>query len=385
MTDIENYSELIDEIFEKRITAFDKSKTSTNYILGALNNAAEYKYFKENFVARIKRLRSIYINDPANLSSIIVKVNEIAGKSNWDGAFAELAAYDHLSQDLLHHSNYIYKPIKLDQTIDASKTFASELGQTKTNLDGLIDDFSLYFDVKVFKDVVTQILENLFKALKKHFKENDFSIFPKYSKETSYQEFELKFNDLLAELKSEIEPSKPLIRSKVIPDLCYRIKWERGLHVSTSSYQPYEHAMNQHRNVFNYSDKFLKDNACMIVMVVFPWYNQIITEFNLSNTRLYRSMSRRVFCQYMQDKTPFKTLNNAFAGKQTIYEVSRKLSGIIFLEDKSMLGDNPHETNVKSYIYLNPNADHKLRNSLAFDYLRGLHNTEFDDFEHDNY
>jgi hypothetical protein len=385
MTDIENYSELIDEIFEKRITAFDKSKTSTNYILGALNNAAEYKYFKENFVVRIKRLRSIYINDPANLSSIIVKVNEIARKGNWDGAFAELAAYDHLSQDLLNGRNHIYKPIKLDQTIDASKTFASELGQTKTNLDGFIDDFSLYFDVKVFKDVVTEIFKNLFKVIKKHFKEIDFFIYPEYSKETSYQEFELKFNDLLAELKAEIEPSKIFIKSKVIPSLCYRIKWDGGLHVSTSSYQPYEHAMNQHKNVFNYSDKFLKDNACLIVMVVFPWYNQIITDFHHGNIRLYRSMSRRVFCQYMHNKMPYKTLNDAFAGDHTIYEVSQKLSGIIFLEDKSLLGDNPDITNVKSYVYLNPNAVSKLRNSLAFDYLRGLHNTDFDDFEFDNY
>ena len=96
-------------------------------------------------------------------------------------------------------------------------------------------------------------------------------------------------------------------------------------------------------------------------------------------------MSRRVFFKYKHDTTLFKTLNTKFTGNQTIYEISNYVSGIIFLEDKTILSKDPNQTNVKSFVYLNPNAVKPLTRSLAGDFIRGLHNSAYDDFQYDNY
>ena len=67
------------------------------------------------------------------------------------------------------------------------------------------------------------------------------------------------------------------------------------------------------------------------------------------------------------------------------YKVSNYISGIIFIEDNLILSKYPNKTNVKSYIYHNPNAINPIKNSLAWDFLMALQNIDFDDFENDNY
>ena len=111
----------------------------------------------------------------------------------------------------------------------------------------------------------------------------------------------------------------------------------------------------------------------------------IVTDFSNSNRNLYRAFSRRVFCQYKHDNKLFKTINPKFTGNQTIYGVSNTLSSIIFLEDNTITSKEPNQTNVKSFVYLNPNAVNSLLKTLGREFLLGLHNSVFDDFENDNY
>jgi|GEM_PF-5391173 len=110
MTAIQNYSRLIDGIFGTGTTTFDTSKDLYNHVIGALNNPTEYKDFTANFISRLERLKTIYSNHPSYLTEIIVQVNEVASVKNWEGAFAELAAYDHLNSDILNHKTYIHNP-----------------------------------------------------------------------------------------------------------------------------------------------------------------------------------------------------------------------------------------------------------------------------------
>lgn len=387
MTATENYSKLIDSIFGAGTTTFSITDTHYNHVIGALNHATEYKEFTANFTARLQRLKLIYSTHQNFMTDILIQVNEVSSEKNWEGAFAELAAYDHLNSDILQHKTYIYNPIQPNITLPNTKSFALELGKQQTNLDGFIQDRPLYFDVKCMKDNVTEILEGIYKELKKHLGTDDIHLTAEHALDTSYEDYKKNRRQLLDELKAGVTVAnkEKYFRSKVIPNLSIRILWGAGILSAERSYHPFSHAENYHKTIFNYANKFMKDDPTVIVLVVFPWYNLVVTDFSNGNIDFYRALSRRVFCQYKHDTTKFKAFNSAFTGEQTIFELSNHLSGIIFLEDNTILSNEPNKTNVKSYVYLNPNAVKPLSKSLAGSFIMGLHNTAFDDFQYDNY
>lgn len=146
------------------------------------------------------------------------------------------------------------------------------------------------------------------------------------------------------------------------------------------TYHPFHHAQNLHKHVFNYAKKFIKDKPTLIVLVTFPWYNQVLLNYDESNKILYRALARRVFCQYMNNSTVFSEFNSKFNGIQTIFEVTRNLSGIIFLEDNCIKGENPNSANINTFVYLNPNSKNPL-GSFACDYIHSLKLNDFDDFD----
>lgn len=377
----QNYSILIDSIFGSGTANYDLGKDSMNPVINALMHTNK---FTTNFTHRLNRLKTIYSKELDCLKEIIIQVNEIADDKNWEGAFAELAAYDHLNSGLLKYTD---KPIKPNITFPNIKSFSSELGKQETNLDGVIEEYQIYFDVKCLKDNVKDILCGIYNELKTHLKVGNLIITPEYELNISYEDFKKKRTLILNELKAElnIKTKKKYIKSKVIDNLSYRILWEKGLLSTIHTYDPFKHAKDYHRTIFNYTNKFIKDEPTMIVLVVFPWYNLVISDFANSNTHFYRAFSRRIFCQYKNDDSSFKTFNSSFKGNHTIYEISRYLTGIVFLEDNTILSDDPEKTNVKSYVYLNPNALNPLKSYSEKVFLRSLYNNEYETFEYDNY
>lgn len=380
MTALQNYSRIIDGVFGVGTSTFDTTSDAYNHVIGALNNQTEYSAFNANFLSRLRRLKNIYGNVPDYLKEIIVQVNEVGSKKNWEGAFAELATFDHFNK------SHGYSPIQPNVTLPNSSSFALELGKKATNLDGYVDGL-FYFDVKCLKDNVNDILNGIYDDLKAHIGTNNIHISAEYELNISYDDFQKKRSLVLQELKDEVNlrTKKTYLRSSVVQNLCYRILWGGGILTAERSYHPFKHALEYHRTIFNYANKFLKSEPTFIVLVVFPWYNLVVSNFANSNLRFYRALSRRVFCQYINDPTTFKQFNTSFSGTHTLYEVSRHISGIFFLEDNTILSSEPDKTNVKSFVYLNPNAAKPARNSLIGDFLAGLSNSDFDDFEFDNY
>jgi hypothetical protein len=387
MTPLQNYSALIDSIFGAGTTKFDTTKTYTHNVIGAFNHPTEFNDFKNNFISRLHRLQAIYSSQPTYLKEIITLVNEIASEKNWEGAFAELAAFDHFNQDILNDRTYLHTPIKPNQTIDKSRTFALEFGKAAANLDAFVEDRPLYLDFKVFKDNVNEIFQKLYSDLERHFNRNDFIVSAEYDLALSVDDVAPQIGALRNELQNGIVPGDKTtyLKSSVIPNLGFRILWGSGVLSAERTNSPYRQAENFFQMIFKNADQFVKDKPSILVYVVFPWYNGIVTNFADSNTQLYRSFARRVFCLYKHDNNPFKNFYPKFTGSQTIYEVSNNISGIIFLEDNTVLSKVNNVSNTKSFVYLNPNAKNSLNRSLAHDFLLGLHNAEFDNFEHDNY
>lgn len=422
MTALQNYSNILESIFGIGATAFDVSKDTTNNLIGALNHPEEYEVFKANFTKRLKRLNDRYRTHPEQLKEIIIQANLIADNKNWEGAYAELATYD-----ILNKSTLLMHPVEPNVDIDKNRTFALELGKSESNLDGLIRDIGVYFDVKCFKDNVSEILKGIYREINIFFGIKYIHISEEYALDVPYDDFQLNRANLKDELKTGLwsildnaiisfrekhcisiscENFKDVIKtlspelkeellsairaietshinSKII-NLSYKILWDRGVMSAMRTYHPFRHALNYHKIVFNYANKFIKDRPSLIVFVTFPWYNQVLLNFDEGNKMLYRSLARRVFCQYINDSTAFSVFNSKFKGKQTTFEVTNNLSGIIFLEDNCIKGEDPDSTNVNTYVYLNPNSINPI-GSFACDYIHSLGLNDFDDFEYDNY
>ena len=117
----------------------------------------------------------------------------------------------------------------------------------------------------------------------------------------------------------------------------------------------------------------------------FVWYNQIDRDSFGNNAVFYRSLSRRLFCDKSDKNVPFNTIDPSFNGSETVSEVTKKISAILFIDDFSV---TKLEDNYSAYLYVNPNADNRIISGLH--YLETIVNNGskegvVDNFEHDNY
>ena len=384
MNDLENYKDLVDKIFGDGAATFNMNSTKTNHIVQALNSTDNFFDFQRNFESRLVRLNYIYSSNNINRQKLIDQVNQIASSKNWEGAFAELTAYDCLNQELTKGQVYLLNQIEIDKTIENHKTFAYELGKKEANLDGYYDEFDVYFDVKCFKDNVKEILERIFELIKKEVALN-FHIDASYTRDIPYKIFQNSRTSLHNELKNKINEGVSYIKSDVIQGLEYRLLWDKGVMTTFGSYNAFRHAEKYHRTIFNYADKFVKSSPSFIVLVIFPWFNNLVLNFSSNNKHFYRSISRRVFCQYKNLNDPFTNVLNNFNGDASIYEVSRKISGLIFIEDSTINSRDSDAINASPFIYMNPNADNKVQNRIFEETLKNLNYRVFEDFKYDNY
>ena len=165
----------------------------------------------------------------------------------------------------------------------------------------------------------------------------------------------------------------------------FTFNWKRTVMVSESGFDPFLYAKECHSIVFRHAKKFVRDGAFLLTYVKSRLYNTKFDEFDRHNETFYRAFARRVFIQYNNDKRPFRGFHRNFRGEQTVAEVLRSLSGILFLEDDSdwcselTTSESLNCTNVQGFLYLNPNATHEL---IYADQVIGC---RCDDFRHDNY
>lgn len=387
MTPAENYAQIVDQIFGIGKVTFNRNTATTNLVIGALNDQSNFNTFKKNFIARLERLRNLYEAYPGDLQNILVQVNEIASVKNWEGAFAELAAFDHLNMDWKTQQPVFSDPIKTNVDLNINSGLAKNLGKAAINLDGLISDFGIYFDVKTLKDNVDEILQGIFKQLSQHLGVTGLSIITEYSLDSPYFEFQKNRAALLQELKSKVNiTDRPTsVSSKVIAGLNYRLQWNAGINQGISTYDPYQHARNLESGIFNYINKLLINKPTVLVFVTFPWYNLIINDFADMHLAFYRAYARRVFCQYKHNTALYSLMDSSYTGPETINQITQHISAIVFLEDKTIQGEDRNESNVKCYTYINPNALNPI-SRLAEDYfLNYFSNAMHDNFQNDNY
>lgn len=89
------YQNLVDRLFGSDVIEIKKARKDNN-VIGALKYIDSYHEFINNFEARLTRLRDRY-KDTKSYKTLLQTVAQIADYNNWEGAYAELVAYDVMS------------------------------------------------------------------------------------------------------------------------------------------------------------------------------------------------------------------------------------------------------------------------------------------------
>lgn len=381
MEDKVKFNELMTEIFG---TDWKDVKTdgSTNNFIGALNDPSNYDFFKSCFTTMVTDLKELYKGNIEETRKLINTIREVSNVKNCCGAYAELCA--------LHLLNLSDFPrITTDNSLPASESFASALGHTsETNMDGYISDINLYFDTKAFRDTITPMLKNVTDIALTQLKDSkildtdtQLSIQYQFPYSESEEFVKQNFDKLVQEFTSNFKKGTKNISSDLIPNLTYILNWG-GVTSSVSSYSPFERAEKLVEPFFvRYADKFLLNKPFMLVMVNHPWFNQIDSDSFSYNEILYRALSRRIFMQFRYDNKKMSEIYSKFQGNDTIDNVSKCLSAIMFIDVHSAVDKG---CTYKWYIYANPRANNPTSLFPYFDLLRNGKG-HIDDFLHDNY
>lgn len=380
MTHVLIYKQIVEAIFGSGTCSLDETSDATNNVIGALAAPNDYNAFRLNFLARLNRLKHAYAGQ-SGWKRLLDIVNEVGRKNTWDGAVAELAALDFFNSQ----RNFLFESPELDKSIDPARSLASRFGMSEANLDVYFPGFDVFTDVKVLKDNVSDILNGIYSKV---WNTSRPLIHSQYPKDAGFDAIQKNHKAILRLMREATADGKqpPLIDcTSVVPNLTFRLEWSRGVLVTDSSYSPYRHAEEMHKLPFLHAKKFVTDRPFFLTFVMHPWFNGTVSEFRDSNKIFYRSLARRVFCQYQTDATKFSTWSSKFTGNETFHEVSRHLDAILFLEDRSIRGEQAADINVVGFYYENPNGHHPPSHGSMDMYLLELVHGDYDDFKHDNY
>ncbi|MGJ7497837.1 hypothetical protein ACSFA8_22530 [Variovorax sp. RT4R15] len=372
MTPRANYAAFVDNIFGAGSAKFDIAKTDTNNVVGALANPQRFAEFTANFEERLRRINAAIQSDPSLRKDVIGAVNRVA-EDEWDGAYAELCALDYfLAASLTGPGN-----IELDQTVPASDTLASEMGMQNANHDMRLKTLGVSMDTKNLSDKTGQILDGIFDEFRKAKGIKSMMIMPTYDHDDDFTPYAANRLQLLAELESGVDVNgrTPRLTSQVIPGLSYEFAWNAGAYISASAYSPIEHATRHHTLLFGHIKKFSRTEPTAIVYVMFPWSGE--TAFRgFGKDTFQTEFGKQFFNNYLGSADLAKSFNKKVKSNITAADVTKHLSGVIFLDDKSVTAKDPKQINVEASFVWNENAvrslvghplDVELRRRGAFD------------------
>lgn len=360
MTDRAHYATLVDGICGVGAATFDVADAQSNNVIGALGKPGQFVEFSANFEQRLRRLYASIQAEGTLRKEILAAINRIV-TSEWDGAYAELCALDYFLADASTGPGNVV----LDRTVPAFETLASEMGMLNANHDMSFPNLGVSMDTKLLSDKVGGILEGIFKDFRTAKKIKHLTILPSYNGDEDFAAYQANRQKLLDELGQgvDINVRPSTLVSQVISGLSYKFGWDPGVLTAESFYSPLEHAKNHHRLLFGHTKKFSKVEPTVIVYVLFPWAGENVFHFDDSKKLFFKEFGDRFFSGYLSSPDPAKNFNSKIKSAISAGAVTKHLSGIVFLEDDSILAKAPNDLNVTASFLWNPNALHPLAGS----------------------
>lgn len=356
MTHRSNYAAFVDAIFGAGSATFDVTKTESNNVIGALARPNEFAEFKANYRERLRRIEAATKADPTLRKDVLGAVNRVA-EDEWDGAYAELCALDYfLAIPQTGPGN-----IELDRTLSASDTLASEMGMQNANHDMRLKALGVSMDTKNLSDKIGQILDGIFNEFRKAKGIESMAIMPTYDHDDDFTPYVVNRPKLLAELVNGVDARArtPQLRSQIIPGLSYEFAWNAGVYGSPSLYSPLEHAAKHHTLLFGHIKKFSRVEPTVITYVMFPWSGESVFS-GLGKETFQTEFGRQFFNNYIGSVELARKFNQKVKSNISAEDVTKHLSGVIFLDDKSITAQDPAQINVDASFVWNKNAIHSL-------------------------
>ncbi|WP_028601758.1 hypothetical protein [Ottowia thiooxydans] len=356
MTHRSDYAAFVDNIFGAGSATFDVTKTLSNNVIGALAHPDEFAEFKTNYASRLRRIEAAINIDPSLRKDVLGAVNRVA-EDEWDGAYAELCALDYfLAIPQTGPGN-----IELDRTLPASDTLASEMGMQNANHDMRLKTLSVSMDTKNLSDKTGQILKGIFDEFRKAKGIVRMTIVPTYDHDGDFTPYVVNRPKLLAELVNgvDVKARTPRLKSQVILGLSYEFAWNAGAYVSTRSYSPEEHATKHHTLLFGHIKKFSRVEPTVITYVMFPWAGESVF-LGPGKEAFQTAFGRQFFNNYIGSVDLASKFNKKVKSNIPAADVTKHLSGVIFLDDKSITAVDPSHINVDASFVWNRNAIHSL-------------------------
>lgn len=360
MTDRKSYAALVDGIFGVGTAAFDVNQSQTNNVIGALANSGQFVEFTANFEQRLRRLAAAVVADRTLRKEIVAALQKLV-TSEWDGTYAELCALDYFLADAATGPGNVV----LDRTVPSTDTLASEMGMTNANHDLRFPGLGVSMDTKLLSDKIGGILEGIFNDFRKSKGIKSLTILPSFDRDEDFSIYKANRMNLLNELVQGVDINiKPAeLVSQVISGLSYVFAWNPGVISAESSYSPVEHAKNHHRLLFTHAKKFSKVEPTVIVFVLFPWTDERVFYFDDTTKVFFKEYGDQFFFGYLASGDPAKKFNNKFTSAMSAGDVTKHLSGVLYLVDDSVLAKTFNDVNVKASYLWNPNAVHALAGS----------------------
>lgn len=357
-----------------------KQRIEYNDVIGALCSKDSFPVFRENYQERIKRLYNAGLSNKKLQNNIVHNIKKIASKE-WAGAYAELCALDYF----LYH---LKSEIETDYTINASETLAREMNMKESNYDIFLREFDILMDTKILLNKTKDIFNGIFKDFREQIGAMDLLIIPEYSPDDDFSIYQDKRKEILDELiratNVKMQMPKGRVESEVIDGLTYTFAWKSGSYFSESEYSPYEHAKNHHTLLFKHAKKFCIRRPTILVFIILPWFSESSLVIEDSKKIFLKMFCHHFFYDYMDSPELAKNFNQQIKSNIPAYNVTKSLSGIIFLEDMSITSYNPNQLSINASYMWNENAQHLLfdnpiesflQEAQAFD-LKGVLCTE---------
>ena len=398
MTQVENYKNTLEGIFNKTIGF--SNNTIENNCIGALNRTDDFHVFRTNFIGLLKRLNEYFKDSPNIIDEIIITAKNIGQKKGykWSGAYSELIALDYWIQ--FDNLTNIKFPDRGSTTTFAD-SIARQIGKQEIDLDLSLDLTTkrIYTDVKSLISTHTELVDQILNKLKSQVATKDFLIGIDDVNDVDYLRtkadfrYEVQSGDLIQKLAESINSKNTSYTHKLQSgeEAHFRISYARaGKNTVLSTMremEPYKLAFNYKYKILDYYEKLLISEPSLITFVANPWFNQELNSFDDFVPTFYRAFSRRVFMELIKDHTDMGTIYPKLQGKNIkISDVAKKVTGIIFINDKSVTKRNREI--YETFIYLNPNTTNKKLSRQDFDILNWspkIGQTFIDDFYYDKY
>ena len=403
MTDAENLEKVIRDFFgaERRIRS-----GSTNKCAAPLNRPSK-NLFAYNFLNRLARLSGRFSGREGEAAEICDRLKNIgeAGEHQWAGPYSELVALDFYSQfsEFFGLSYVNVLPVPLHRGSIPARNGHSE----KIDIDLCLNmrGQKIYTDVKSFNCVHLQILDGIFREVEEFAKESlgkGVLLGVDNLSEIDYREVKnnlgARMPEIRERLKEAVRNGERVVDYTSVEGMRFSFKvgyLNQGHFLSTvREYSPFAMAESYKYKFLDYGNKLLDDEYSMITIVRNPWFNEETVDFGDFNNIFYRALSRRTFMELSRMECPARSCSRNYTNDSvSVSEVSRSLSGIVFIDDHSPSAKSQSEL-YSAYIYLNPNyscldpAKRPLTTRMLERYFRNAFECQikdFDDFRFDNY